>query len=338
MATIRMKPVWSYAGAVAAVVVASLGTAAIQPWMGPSVSILFFPAVIVPAMYGGYGPALLATVLSTISLAYYFVVPRHSFVLGLDDVIRLAAFVAVACATAWLSEARRRAEEAERRSLQLVADRTRELAVQEDRLRVARDLHDGVLQGLTGIRLELQDVAADCGSNAAVCERLKAAERALASEQRELRQLIEGLRPQAPGHGGERPLSVTLGQAAARLAGEWKTPIAVTVTPPSLVLPPPLDQSVRLMLHEAIVNALQHAAPSRVTVRVESDGGELRMAVIDDGRGFPFHEHVDHAALVERDIGPRTLRDRVASLQGRIAIDSTVRGSRVDLVVPLPPA
>src|SRR5436190_22285937 len=75
MATIRMKPVWSYAGAVAAVVVASLGTAAIQPWMGPSVSILFFPAVIVPAMYGGYGPALLATVLSTISLAYYFVVP-----------------------------------------------------------------------------------------------------------------------------------------------------------------------------------------------------------------------------------------------------------------------
>src|SRR5436190_1166327 len=166
MATIRMKPVWSYAGAVAAVVVASLGTAAIQPWMGPSVSILFFPAVLISAMYGGYGPALLATVLSTISLAYYFIPPRNSFLLGIDDAIRLMVFVGVAFATAWLSSARRRAEEAERSSALLVGERTRELAVQEDRLRVSRDLHDGVLQGLTGIRLELQDIATDCAPEA----------------------------------------------------------------------------------------------------------------------------------------------------------------------------
>ena len=327
--------VGTYIGAIGAVVIATLGTFAIQPWMGPSVSILFFPAVLIPAMYGGYGPALLATVLSTISLAYYFIPPRYSFLLGIDDAIRLMVFVGVAFATAWLSSARRRAEEAERRSMLLVGERTRELAVQEDRLRVSRDLHDGVLQGLTGIRLELQDVAAECSSPATVHDRLLATERALAIEQRELRRLIDGLRPDPVFTRVEGTLLAAVGDAASRLAIEWKTPIAVVVTPPDLVVPDPLGHSVRLMLHEAIVNALRHAHPSRVTVRVEATGGDLRLSVVDDGRGFPFHGQMDHEALVARNIGPITLRDRVASLNGRMSINSSVHGSRVDLTVPL---
>jgi signal transduction histidine kinase len=332
--TVRGR-VWTYVGAIGAVGLATLGTVAIQPWMGASVSILFFPAVLIPAMYGGYGPALLATVLSTISLAYYFVPPHYSFLLGIDDAIRLLVFVAVAFATAWLSSARRRAEEAERRSVLLVGERTRELAIQEERLRVSRDLHDGVLQGLTGIRLELQDVAAACMSQSTVHERLLAAERALAIEQRELRRLIDGLRPVPVVPRLAGTLRVWLGDATSRLATEWKTPIAVEVTPPDLVVPEPLADAVRLMLHEAIVNALRHAHPSRVTVRVEAAGSDLQLSVVNDGRGFPFQGHFEHEALVEQNLGPVTLRDRVASLNGRMSITSSAHGSRVDLAVPL---
>ena len=50
-----------YLGAVASVGVAAVGTVLIYPWIAPSISILFFPAIVVPAVYGGYGPALLAT-------------------------------------------------------------------------------------------------------------------------------------------------------------------------------------------------------------------------------------------------------------------------------------
>src|SRR5579871_2678717 len=102
---------------VATVIAATLATFAIDPWMKDSVSILFFPAVIVSAIYGGYGPALVSTVLSTLSLAYFFVPPRFSFDIGVDDAIRLSVFGVVALATAWLSAERRRAEQAQRVSM-----------------------------------------------------------------------------------------------------------------------------------------------------------------------------------------------------------------------------
>src|SRR5438309_5585808 len=104
-----------YLTAIVAVAGASIGTALIYPWIEPSISLLFFPAVVIPAMYGGYGPALVATILSTVALAYFFVPPRYSFDIGIDDAIRLGVFVLVAFATAWVGSARRRAEEAVRK-------------------------------------------------------------------------------------------------------------------------------------------------------------------------------------------------------------------------------
>lgn len=322
-----------YAGAIAAVAVALAATSAMETLLAPSVSLFFFPAIVIPAIYGGYGPALLATFLSTIVLAYFLITPKYSVMIGPDDFLRLAVFISVACATAWLSSARRRALEAERASLLLLVERNREIAVREARLRVSRDLHDGVLQALTGIRLGLQDMASDC-AGAPLHDRLLAAERALAIEQRELRQLIDSLRPDAavPDPGGT--LRAALDDMTSRLTVEWKTPINVKVTPPDLVVPDALEHSVRLMVHEAIVNALKHAHPSRVAVTVDRVDNELRLSIVDDGRGFPFQGRVEHDAMVERGLGPATLRDRVISLRGRIAVDSGMHGSRIDLAVP----
>src|SRR5712691_9894846 len=111
-----------YLFAVVGVCLATLGTVAIRHLMVPSLSLLFFPAIVIPAMYGGYGPALLATVLSTASLAYFFVPPMYSFNIGLDDFIRLSAFATVAVITASISSARKRAEDALRRSLSDLQD------------------------------------------------------------------------------------------------------------------------------------------------------------------------------------------------------------------------
>src|ERR1051326_6797002 len=91
-----------------------------QPWRGPSISLMFFPAVLTVAMYGGYGPALVATVLSALSLAYFFVPPRYSLNIGADDAIRLPVFTpvaGVAVGAAWGRPARKRAEAAQRRAL-----------------------------------------------------------------------------------------------------------------------------------------------------------------------------------------------------------------------------
>ena len=461
----------AYAGAVVAVVVASATTFAILPWLKPSISLLFFPAIIITAMYGGYGPALLATVLSTTSLAYFFVPPAYSFSIGIDDGIRLTVFAAVACATAWLSSARRRAEASQRASLRelehavaalrkvsdwplligpdmgasvrrmlehaagivgaraaavawetddepwvyvatttepdviakedaaalgewqddtvhpeiarrigdeapiralfhteeltgrvffsgvdataadaqpivaLVAheigsslsqlhltDRVRHLAIREDRVRVSRDLHDGVLQALTGIRLELQDMAAD--GNPAT-DRLVALERALAIEQRELRIFIEELKPGAGGPGPSGPIAARLEEMRETFATEWKIPITLHVSPADATLPRSVEQGVRLMIHEAVSNALKHTRASRVSIDVAATPSGLKVVVTDDGQGFAFRGRIEHEELAGANVGPVSLRERVAALNGRLAVESMPTGSRVEIVIPI---
>jgi len=216
-----------------------------------------------------------------------------------------------------------------------VAERMRQLALREDRLRVSRDLHDGVLQALTGIRLELQDLAQECTGQPPTQDRLLAAERALAIEQRELRRFIEGLKPdvgQSPEPGGA--LVTILKDLTSRLSLEWKTPITIRVGPPDLMVAHPLAQPLRLMVHEAIINALKHGHPSRVAVAVEAGDGGLSVTVTDDGRGFPFRGRMEHDALMQSDAAPVSLRDRVAALNGKIAIDSGARGARVEISLP----
>jgi K+-sensing histidine kinase KdpD len=106
-----MRTLRSYLHAIGAVCAATLAAALIRPWAGP-VSAVFFPAVIIPAIYGGTGPALMSTVLSTLSLAFFFVPPVYSFQIGYDDLTRVAVFAAVALITASLSSKRKRAEDA----------------------------------------------------------------------------------------------------------------------------------------------------------------------------------------------------------------------------------
>jgi signal transduction histidine kinase len=210
--------------------------------------------------------------------------------------------------------------------------RMRDIAVREERVSLARDLHDGVLQSLTGVRLELQSAATDLDGNADVRDRLLSLERALAIEQRELRLFIDDARPSVA---AGPALVGRLESLRERVALEWKIPVSIRVTPNSMVLPEPLQQAVPLMAHEAIVNALKHAHPSRISIDVRSDNRSVQMVVSDDGAGFPFEGRYDHAVLAQMNLGPASLRERAAALGGHMTIESTKGGSRIEIAVPI---
>ncbi len=215
--------------------------------------------------------------------------------------------------------------------------RQRQLAIGEDRVRVARDLHDGVLQALTGIRLELQGIATTLGQDSPedTRDRLLALERAIAIEQRELRRFIEGLRPlvrRVPAAGG---LDQRLAELRERIALQWKVPIDMRVDGLLPALPPEIEAAVPQMVHEAVVNALKHGQPSRIAVDLRGQGDHLLIAVTDDGRGFPFQGRLDRQALADRNLGPRSLCERVASLGGDVAIESATTGARIEMSLPL---
>jgi signal transduction histidine kinase len=216
-----------------------------------------------------------------------------------------------------------------------IAEQMKELAAGEERIRVARDLHDGVLQSLTGIRLEIRAVAAAIDAAPTVRDRLFAIERALAIEQRELRFFIGGLGPSGGRPRDSDTLEGRLQALRERIALEWKMPVTIRFAPDAAPLPERIERAVPLMVHEAIVNALKHGQPSRVAVTIHGGPDELRIVVTDDGRGFPFRGRYDHAALAETASGPKSLFDRVTALGGHMSVESTDSGARIEMVLAL---
>ena len=217
-----------------------------------------------------------------------------------------------------------------------MTDQLKDIAASEQRIRLARDLHDGVLQSLTGIRFEVATIAAglDHEPTEATRDRLLAVERAMAIEQRELRLFIDELKPGAPSEELLIALASRLDVMRDRLALEWKTPITIRTHPRSIALSDELERAILLMTHEAIVNALKHAHASRISVDVRLEAETLTIAVVDDGLGFSFKGRHDHASLTHSDLGPTSLRERVTGLGGQMTIESTDTGSRVEIRVP----
>src|SRR6185503_1623995 len=111
-------------------------------------------------------------------------------------------------------------------------DRSRQVAIGEERIRVARDLHDGVLQSLTGMRFELQNLATQLQEDSLerTRDRLVAIERALALAQRELRFFIEDLQPIRPAIRAASDLASRLDELKGQIAAQWQTPITVRFT------------------------------------------------------------------------------------------------------------
>jgi signal transduction histidine kinase len=325
-----------YLYAVGLLALATLVTLVARPWLGPAIAVFYFPVVVLVAMYGGTGPGLFASIGATIIDVFFIVPPATAIDIGLDDYVRLAVLSGVSLTVSVLSGARRAAQEREQQSQMVIARQGQELAVREERIRVSRDLHDGVLQGLTGIRLEIHDIAEAAEATSEVHDRLLATERALAIEQRELRRLIENLNPKPGGEAvADDTLDAALRRRVARLSVEWKTPITIHVMPSDLSVGPAIEQAIGFMCQEATINALKHAHPSRVSISVAATESDIRLTIVDDGRGFPFSGRLEHEALTEKNVGPVTLRERATSLQGRLAIESGTRGSRVEITLPL---
>lgn len=205
----------------------------------------------------------------------------------------------------------------------------RRAAVGDERMRMARDLHDGLLQTLTGVSLQMQTLITQA-HDAALSQRLRALQEVIANEQRELRLLVTQLRPQT-GIETEVPLDARLQALAERIESQWNVAVAVTVTPPSPALPGSTAAQIYSLVNESLANAAKHARATHLRAAVTVAGGEARIDVEDDGTGFPFTGKYDLPRLQAELRGPRTLKERVAALGGHLVLESTPSGSRIEM-------
>ena len=210
-------------------------------------------------------------------------------------------------------------------------DRERlDLRGREERLRVGRGLHDGVLQFLAGTSLHLSAIARDLGDDAAARERIDALQAALREEQREVRALVGAI--------DQPDLTETLAQdvrrLAVRLARNWDIRIVADVVPEDMAVPDALRLDVLHMMREAVANAVRHGRASRVTIRVAAGGGTLSLAVADNGCGFAFRGLLSIGADDPAEGAPRSITARARALGGTVSIESGEAGATVTAAIP----
>ncbi len=210
-------------------------------------------------------------------------------------------------------------------------------AATEERIRLARDLHDGVLQSMTGIALRLQAVRRLLDDDReSAREGLEEVQRLIVLEQRDLRFFIQELKP-APQRppGGEAALVERLVELVDRIEREWDMRVELATTGLEAEVAEPMGREVYHLVREALVNAARHGEASAVRVELTTDDESgVTITVADNGRGFSFEGSYRAETLAELNLGPKSLRERVAALHGSMTLESSPAGACVGIVLP----
>lgn len=198
-------------------------------------------------------------------------------------------------------------------------------AVEEERRRLRRDLHDGLGPTLTGVAFATDaarnQVHSDPDRAAALLESLRAD---TAGAITEIRRLVEGLRPPALDQVG---LVGSVRQYADTLHSADGSRLEVVMTAPELpLLSAATEVAVYRILVEALTNAARHASASRVSVELAVREDGLHLRIRDDGRGSQDWRP---------GVGITSMRERAEQVGGSLRVTLSARGGLVEASVPL---
>lgn len=210
--------------------------------------------------------------------------------------------------------------EAERRRTSSAALRAQE----EERSRVARELHDEVNQALTGVLLHLE---AARGKAPAELQGELAETKALANQaMEELLSLARQLRPTALDDLG---LKAAVAGHVRDYGMHTGIDASFEATGDLADLPDDVQLVIYRVVQESLSNAAQHAGASSVAVRLSCSGDQVELAVADDGRGFSFDD-------ADRGLGLTGMRERALLVGGELAVESRPgRGTMIRLTAPV---
>ncbi|MFW6076456.1 MAG: sensor histidine kinase [Hyphomicrobiales bacterium] len=209
-------------------------------------------------------------------------------------------------------------------------------ATTEERLRLARDLHDGILQTLAGTSLQLEAIRRLADHDpASLPARIAEMQAWLHEEQRDMREFIGKLRPPGPWvRSGLEAEPSDLPALVRALEQQWGVTIRLPDAAADLDLAGDMEFHARHIVREAVANAVRHGGASEIRLQVEPGDGTLRLTIADNGRGLPQHGRFDARQCAERRIGPRSLRERIIGLGGSLDIDSTPSGVTLSIALP----
>lgn len=208
-------------------------------------------------------------------------------------------------------------------------------AAAAERVRMSRDLHDGVLQFLAGAALQIEGLLRAGALPVAAKVRLMGLRQALTDEQRELRAFINAMRP--AGRNADPPhidLDQELQDLADHLSRYWNIRVQAQAAAP-LMASAEMVYDIGRIIREAVANAVRHGRARNVWVTGRADPNRFILEIVDDGAGFPFHGEMRDDELQEAGLGPRSLQERARSMGGQVSLRSGPDGARLAIALPL---
>jgi signal transduction histidine kinase len=207
-------------------------------------------------------------------------------------------------------------------------------AGQMERGNISRTLHDGPLQSMIGLEMELEVLRRDFGPvmPAAAVDRLSELQGVLNKEALDLRDVIQRIKPRELDP--ERML-----QHLSQLVLEFRTRTAIDArfdcALPDLPLPQRACGEVSAIVQEALVNVRKHSGASAVTVRVTATDAAWLVEVEDNGRGMSFDDLLREPEIGHHPGVPQIIRERVKKIGASLAIESRHgQGTRLEVAIP----
>jgi len=214
-----------------------------------------------------------------------------------------------------------------------LAEQQKQLRAEVERASLARELHDGALQTLFSVEMQLGVLRRQMASQAVVVaqEELGRIQDLLLEEARKLRELMQQMKPPDV---DAKNLRAHLMELVERFQRETGIAARFVCESAVVALRPRVCNAVARIVQEGLVNVRKHSGASHVLVQVDRGNGHWRLTIDDDGRGFPFSGCFSQTDLEANGKGPLVIRECVRLIDAQLRLDSIPgRGSRLEITI-----
>jgi signal transduction histidine kinase len=295
-------------------------------------------ALVFSAWYCGLGGSILTALLGALGVWYLFLPPRHSWIIqDRADVFGMLGFLFFSAAIIALGESNRRGLAARSQAEEAAKEKefsSRLLKLQdEERRRIARELHDGVGQLLAAISMNADTVGREksqLSPDAARCveENAKLIQE-VSADIRTLSYLFHpplldemglgyALKWYVDGFSERSKIATNL-----ELASDWER------------LPEDYELCLFRIAQECLTNIHRHSGGSSARLRLLRSAAEIQLEVTDDGKGLDYKTQSKIASGETPGVGMRGIRERIKQLGGSVEIRSNGHGTTVIATVPI---
>jgi signal transduction histidine kinase len=202
-----------------------------------------------------------------------------------------------------------------------------------ERARFARELHDGAVQSLIAMEMQIDVLKRQAINNSsAVPDELSRIQKLMREEVLKLRELMQQMKSLDV---DSRRIVAFLADTVERFQRETGISARFVCQVEELDMPQQICRELARIVQEGLVNVRKHSGAKHVLVRLSADDGRWKVTLEDDGAGFPFSGTLSLEQMESQGKGPVVIKERVHLIAGELTIESNPGlGSRLEVSIP----